>query len=83
MYPSYPPCSKYAHPKTEEKEEEMTLSMRRIFLLGAVALIMTLFAGLAQAQPADDAPVGTGGHPHHVHTGDGGCHNIDSVLFDR
>ncbi len=60
----------------------MTLSMRRIFLLGAVALIMTLFAGLAQAQPADDATVGPGGHPHHVHTGDGGCHNLDSVLFE-
>ena len=57
--------------------------MKRIVLLVTVALLMTVFAGVAQAQPNDMAPVGgAGAHPHHVHTGNGGCVDINSVLFE-
>jgi hypothetical protein len=57
--------------------------MKRIMLLVAVALLMAVFAGVAQAQPADQAPVGGQfAHPHHVHTGNGECVDIDSVLFE-
>ncbi len=60
--------------------------MKRIILLVTVALLMTVFAGVAQAQPypAGPAPVGgPGAHPHHVHTGNDGCVDIDSVKFER
>ena len=57
--------------------------MKRIMLLVAVALLMAVFAGVAQAQPADQAPVGGQfAHPHHVHTGNGECVDINSVLFE-
>ena len=56
--------------------------MRRILLLVTVALLMTLFAGVANAQPAEEAPVGPTGHTHHVDTGNGGCKDIDSVRFE-
>ena len=55
--------------------------MKRIILLVTVALLMTVFAGVANAQPADIAPVGSG-HTHHIHTGNGGCVDIDSVQFE-
>ncbi len=58
--------------------------MRRIILLVTVALLMTVFAGVAQAQPpaAEQSPVGgPGAHPHHVHT-PSGCVDIDSVFFE-
>ncbi len=53
--------------------------MKRIILLVTVALLMTLFAGVANAQPPIE---GAGAHAHHVHTGNGGCVNIDTVLFN-
>ena len=56
--------------------------MRRILLLVTVALLMALFAGVANAQPAEEAPVGSTGHSHHVQTGNGGCKDIDSVKFE-
>ncbi len=57
--------------------------MKRLILLVTVALLMVAFASVAQAQPAEQAPVGgAGAHPHHVHTGNGGCVDIDSVLFE-
>jgi hypothetical protein len=57
--------------------------MKRIILLVTVALLMALSTGVAKAQPADEAPVGPGGHYHHVITGNGGCVNIDSVRFEK
>jgi hypothetical protein len=57
--------------------------VKRIILLVTVALLMTAFAAVAQAQPADQSPVGgPGAHPHHIHTGNGGCVGIDGVLFE-
>lgn len=57
--------------------------MRRILLLVTVALLMALFTGMANAQPAEESPVGgPGAHPHHVKTGNGGCKDIDSVQFE-
>jgi hypothetical protein len=57
--------------------------MKRIVLLVTVALLMTVFAGAANAAPAAQAPVGGDhAHPHHVNTGNGGCVDIDSVLFE-
>jgi hypothetical protein len=56
--------------------------MKRIILLVTVALLMALSTGVAKAQPADEAPVGPGGHYHHVITGNGGCVDIDSVTFE-
>ncbi len=58
--------------------------MRRIILVVTVALLMTAFAGVAQAQPAERSPVGgPTSHPHHVQTGNGGCVDIDRVKFER
>ncbi len=57
--------------------------MRRILLLVTVALLMAVFTGVANAQPAEESPVGgPGAHPHHVQTGNGGCVDIDSVRFE-
>jgi hypothetical protein len=56
--------------------------MKRIILVVTVALLMTLFAGVANAQAPQSPVGGPGSHPHHVHTGNGGCVNIDSVLFE-
>ena len=56
--------------------------MRRTILLVTVALLMVAFTSVAQAQPAEQAPVGPTGHPHHVLTGNGGCVDIDSVAFE-
>ena len=47
---------------------------------GALALAAT---PAALGDPAAQSPVGgPHAHPHHVHTGNGGCVNIDSVLFE-
>jgi hypothetical protein len=57
--------------------------MRRILLSVTVALLMALFSGVANAQPAEESPVGgAGAHPHHVQTNNGGCKDIDSVKFE-
>jgi hypothetical protein len=56
--------------------------MKRIVLTVTVALLMTLFAGVANAQAPQSPVGGAGAHPHHVHTGNGGCVDIDSVLFE-
>ena len=56
--------------------------MKRIVLLVTMALLMTVFAGAANAQ-APQSPVGGDfAHPHHVHLGNGGCVDIDAVLFE-
>lgn len=57
--------------------------MRRIILMVTVVVLMALFAGVANAQPAAQSPVGgPGAHPHHVHTGNGDCVDINSVQFE-
>ena len=53
--------------------------MKRIILLVTVALMMTVFAGVANAQPPIGGPFA---HPHHVHTGNDGCVELDRVLFN-
>lgn len=51
-------------------------------LLAASALGLAT-APAALTAPADQSPVGGAtAHPHHVHTGNGECHNIDSVRFE-
>ncbi len=55
--------------------------MKRIILLATVALLITVFAGVANAQPALHAPVGPTGHTHHVLTGSG-CVDINNVKFE-
>ena len=60
--------------------------MRRIILLVTAALMMAVFASVAQAQPTPNknAPIGgTGSHTHYVLTGNGECVRIDSVSFER
>ena len=48
--------------------------------LGASVL---LAGGVAQAQPAEESPIGgTGAHPHHVQTGNGDCVAIDRLIFE-
>lgn len=38
---------------------------------------------MASAEPADQSPIGGDhAHPHHVHTGDGGCRDIDRNYFE-
>ncbi len=45
--------------------------------------MMLALAGVAVAQPAEQSPVGgMHAHPHHVHTGNGGCVDINSVMFE-
>ena len=52
-------------------------------LLAAGALSLAA-APAALTAPAEQSPVGgTTAHPHHVHTGNGECHNIDSVRFEH
>ncbi len=45
--------------------------------LALAAAISMGTAATAVAAP----PHGDGGHTHHVHTGDGGCVDVDSVAF--
>lgn len=49
---------------------------RMITIALATAAAMTMATG-AMAAP----PHGDGGHTHHVHTGDGGCVDVDAVRF--
>ncbi len=57
--------------------------MKRIILLVTVTLTtLALFAGVANAQATQSPIGGTGAHTHHVHTGNGGCVDIDSVQFE-
>ena len=56
--------------------------MKRIILLVTVALLMTVFAGVAQAQPMGPPIGGPSAHPHHVHTGNDGCVDIDAGRFN-
>lgn len=59
--------------------------MRRLStaLLAAGALSLTAAPGALTA-PAEQSPIGSGppAHYHHVHTGNGECHDIDSVRFE-
>jgi hypothetical protein len=45
--------------------------------LGLAIALTTLSASAAIAAP----PHGEGGHPHHVRTGNGGCVELNQVLF--
>lgn len=59
--------------------------MRRsmLALLASLALLAFPVVGFADSHPADEAPIGgRTSHPHHVHTGNGECVAIDSVLFE-
>jgi hypothetical protein len=56
--------------------------MKRIVLMVTVALLMTLFAGVANAQAPQSPVGGADAHPHHVHTGNGRCVDINSVFFE-
>ena len=50
-------------------------------LIGSATLVMGV--GAAQAGPAAQSPVGgPNAHTHHVHTGNGGCVDIDRVRFE-
>ena len=65
------------------REKEVALVKRIVSLVTVSLLMMALFAGVANAQPAEQSPVGGQfAHPHHVHTGNGGCVDIDSVFFE-
>lgn len=58
--------------------------MRRVVIaLAAIGISAAAIAGPAQADPpVSDQPLGPGfAHTHHVHTGQGGCVDIDSVYF--
>lgn len=59
--------------------------MRRIGLvLSALSVSGLMIASPAHADPpVADEPLGSGfAHTHHVHTGNGGCVEIDSVFFN-
>lgn len=64
------------------------MRMKNIRRIGVgLAFLGALAAGPAWAAnppAADQSPVGgSGAHPHHVHLGNGGCIEIDAVLFKR
>lgn len=56
--------------------------MRTGVVLAGISLAFMPWGGAAAA---DESPVrhapGGGAHSHHVHTGNGGCVDIDSVFF--
>ncbi len=54
--------------------------MRRMIvaLLVSVAMLLALPAAVLASPPIG----GSGAHPHHVHTGDGECVEIDAVHFN-
>ena len=57
--------------------------MRRIAIVSAALALLMSLGGAASAQgssPVRHEP-GDPAHSHHVHTGNGGCVDIDSVLF--
>lgn len=51
--------------------------MRSRMLTAALAATIVMMPTAASAE----APHGDGGHTHHVHTGDGGCLDVDAVAF--
>ena len=57
--------------------------MKRITVLVAtLAMTLGMMAGPAAADPVvRHTPGLDGAHPHHVHTGNGGCVDINSVYF--
>ena len=57
--------------------------MRRAMSVGAVTLTaMAAIVAAGGAAVADSVVGGPGAHPHHVETGNGGCVDINSVLFE-
>ncbi len=59
--------------------------MKRLITIAGLSSLAILgpLPGGTGAEPAEQAPhSGPGAHPHHVHTGNGGCRDIDSVLFE-
>lgn len=51
--------------------------------LACVALAIGGFVGVAGAVDEHAPHDGATSHPHHVHTGDGGCRDIDEVAFEH
>lgn len=59
--------------------------MKRLIAIAGLSSVAILgpLSGSPGAAPAERAPhSGPGAHPHHVHTGNGGCRDIDSVFFE-
>lgn len=58
--------------------------MRKLrFMLLTAAVSAFIVAPGAIAEPAPESPIGGDhAHPHHVHTGNGGCVDINAVLFE-
>lgn len=55
---------------------------RTLALVGGAVVLTAMAPGAAQGA-ADESPVGGEfAHTHHVHTGNGGCIDIDSVRFE-
>lgn len=52
------------------------MTPRMITIALATAASMAMATGAVAAPPHGD-----GGHTHHVHTGDGGCVDVDAVAF--
>lgn len=55
---------------------EVTLRTRAVTLAMTVAISIAVATGAAAAPPHGD-----GGHTHHVHTGQGGCVDVNAVAF--
>ncbi len=58
--------------------------MRRVIIavILAAAVAVGTFTGAAYAVDENAPHGGPGSHPHHVHTGDGGCEDIDERRFE-
>ena len=58
--------------------------MTRRIAAGVLAVVaLGMGSGLAGAEPADQSPIGGSfAHTHHIHTGNGECHDIDQNLFE-
>ena len=58
--------------------------MRRKIAAGVMALVgLGVGASVAGAEPSPQSPIGGHrAHPHHIHTGNGGCHDLDQQLFE-
>ena len=57
--------------------------MKRRVVAGAFIAMLGFGSGTAGAEPADQSPIGGHfAHAHHIHTGNGGCHDIDQNLFE-
>jgi hypothetical protein len=54
-----------------------------LFAIAALAGGLVISPGTSFADPAEQSVVGgPGSHPHHVHTGNGGCVDINRVFFE-